>query len=144
MSRPNTHQQDIPQQDDAVNPEPTSKNVLGTALEPCCFDPLTCCYRVGHCHTVPQDRGVHVVCSVMTDSFLNFTKARGNDLSTPVPAFNFPGLSAGDRWCLCADRWREALEASAAPHVVLAATHEAALTRVSLDDLQAHEYQPLA
>ncbi len=135
---------DMPQQDDAVNAEFASKNVLGTALEPCCFDPLTGFYRDGHCHTGPQDRGVHVVCAVMTDDFLHFTKACGNDLSTAVPEFNFPGLSAGDRWCLCADRWCEAYEAGVAPPVVLAATHEAALKRVSLDILQAHEYQPLA
>lgn len=144
MSRLDTPQQDDTQQDDIVDATSASKNVLGTALEPCCFDPLTGFYRDGHCHTGPQDRGVHVVCAVMTDSFLTFTKARSNDLSTPVPAFNFPGLSAGDRWCLCADRWREALEAGVAPPVVLAATHEAALQRVSLADLQAHEYHPLA
>jgi len=99
---------------------------------------MTGFYRDGCCTTGPQDRGLHTVCAVMTEAFLAFTKAQGNDLSTPRPAFNFPGLTPGDRWCLCAARWQEAVEADVAPPVVLEATHERALTIVGLDDLKAH------
>ena len=116
-------------------------NVLGEKLELCCNDPQTGFYRDGFCHTGPDDAGVHVVCAQMTDDFLAYTKAQGNDLSTPVPAFGFPGLKAGDRWCLCASRWKEALAAGVAPPVVLSSTHEKALEIVSLDQLIAHEYQ---
>ncbi|CAN5896471.1 DUF2237 domain-containing protein [soil metagenome] len=116
----------------------TAKNVLGTNLEPCSTDPVTGFYRTGTCETGPEDRGVHVVCARVTLEFLQFSRALGNDLITPRPEFGFPGLKPGDRWCLCADRWQEALEAKVAPPVVLAATHEAALRVVSLDDLQAH------
>jgi hypothetical protein len=115
-----------------------AKNVLGDTLEPCSTDPMTGFYRDGCCHTGPQDRGLHTVCAVMTDEFLRFTKAQGNDLSTPRPSMNFPGLDPGDRWCLCAARWQEAMEAGVAPPVDLAATHERALTVVDLDDLKAH------
>lgn len=117
-----------------------AKNVLGEPLQLCCNDPKTGFYRDGFCHTGPDDAGVHVVCAHMTDEFLEFTKAQGNDLSSPVPAFGFPGLKAGDRWCLCASRWKEALEAGVAPPIVLEATHEKALTIVSLDQLISHEY----
>ena len=117
-----------------------AKNVLGEPLQLCCTDPKTGFYRDGFCHTGPDDAGVHVVCAHMTDEFLEFTKARGNDLSTPMPTFGFPGLKAGDRWCLCASRWKEALEAGVAPPIVLEATHEKALTIVSLDQLISHEY----
>lgn len=113
-------------------------NVLGGPLQSCSTDPTTGFYRDGCCHTGPQDRGLHTVCAEMTAEFLQFTKAQGNDLSTPRPALNFPGLDAGDRWCLCAARWQEALEADVAPPVHLAATHKRALTVVDLDDLKAH------
>jgi len=97
---------------------------------------MTGFFRSGCCETGPRDHGAHVVCVVTTAEFLAFSKARGNDLSTPVPEFDFPGLQPGDRWCLCAARWREALEADAAPKVVLAATHQRALEYVSLEDLK--------
>jgi uncharacterized protein len=112
------------------------KNVIGGELETCCTAPVTGFYRNGRCETGAEDRGIHVVCAQVTDEFLAFTKRQGNDLSTP--SFSFPGLKAGDRWCLCASRWQEALEAGAAPPVVLAATHEAALRHVALEDLQHH------
>jgi hypothetical protein len=115
-----------------------AQNVLGEPLQACSTDPMTGFYRDGCCHTGPEDLGVHVVCAEMTDEFLTFTKAQGNDLSTPRPSLNFPGLTPGDRWCLCAARWQEALEAGAAPPVVLAGTHENALQIVGLDALKAH------
>jgi uncharacterized protein (DUF2237 family) len=99
---------------------------------------MTGFFRTGCCETGPEDSGSHTVCAQLTAEFLAFTKEAGNDLSTPVPEFGFPGLKPGDRWCLCAARWQEALEAGVAPPVVLAATHEAALEVVSLDDLKAH------
>lgn len=114
------------------------KNVLGNDLESCCSDPMTGFYRDGHCNTGPRDLGTHVICAEMTEAFLAFTKARGNDLSTPRPDLNFPGLQPGDRWCLCASRWQEALEADVAPPVLLAATHQAALGVVELSDLKQH------
>lgn len=113
-------------------------NVLGSALQPCSHDPETGFYRTGYCTTGPEDRGTHVVCAQMTTAFLAFTKARGNDLSTPRPAYNFPGLEPGDRWCLCAARWKEAYEAGCAPPVVLEATHPAVLEVVDLDVLKTH------
>lgn len=113
-----------------------AKNVLGTDLEDCSTDPLTGFYRDGCCNTGSDDVGVHSVCAVMTDDFLAFSKSVGNDLSTPLP--HFPGLKAGDRWCLCASRWVEALEAGVAPMVRLEATHAATLEFASLSDLQAH------
>lgn len=115
-----------------------AKNVLGTPLEPCSLDPLTGFYRNGCCDTGRGDFGVHVVCIEATAEFLAFSKSRGNDLSTPVPEYQFPGLKPGDRWCLCATRWQEALEAGMAPRVVLAATHMAALEFVALEDLKKH------
>jgi len=114
------------------------KNVLGDDLESCCSNPVTGFYRDGHCNTGPRDLGRHVICAEMTEAFLAFTKARGNDLSTPRPDLKFPGLQPGDRWCLCASRWQEALEADVAPPVVLAATHQAALSVVELSDLEQH------
>ena len=111
-------------------------NVLGETLAPCSIRPMTGFYRDGCCNTGPEDLGRHTVCAQMSDEFLRFSKARGNDLSTPVPEFGFPGLSEGDRWCLCVLRWREALEAGAAPRVVLSSTHEAALGYVTLEDLK--------
>ena len=113
-------------------------NVLGTALQPCSQDPQTGFYRTGYCTTGPEDRGRHVVCAEMTKEFLSFTKAQGNDLSTPRPGYNFPGLAPGDRWCLCAARWKEAYEARCAPPVVLEATHPAALNVVDKEALQAN------
>jgi len=113
-------------------------NVLGEPLQPCSADPITGFYRNGRCSTGPEDQGRHVVCSVMTEEFLAFSRAAGNDLTTPRPEFNFPGLRAGDRWCLVALRWAEALRAGMAPRVVLAATHQAALRDVRLEDLKRH------
>ena len=113
-----------------------AKNVLGEPLAPCSDNPLTGFFRDGCCNTGPQDIGSHTVCTVMTDAFLAFSKAAGNDLSTPVPEYGFPGLKAGDRWCLCAARWQQAFEAGMAPRVVLAATHERALEIVALKDLK--------
>ena len=110
-------------------------NVLGSPLENCSLSPITGFKRDGTCHTPDQDLGVHGVCSVVTEDFLKFTKSRGNDLSTPKPMFGFPGLKPGDRWCLCATRWREALDNGAAPPVILSATSETVLDFVSLDDL---------
>jgi hypothetical protein len=115
-----------------------TKNVLGTPLEVCSLSPLTGFYREGCCDTGPQDMGVHVVCAQVTAEFLAFTQSRGNDLSTPAPQFNFPGLKPGDRWCLCASRWKEALDAGVAPPVVLAATHEGALKYAALEVFQEH------
>lgn len=113
-----------------------ARNVLGTELELCCTSPVTGYYRDGFCNTGGQDFGLHVVCAQVTEEFLEFTKSRGNDLSTPVPAFDFPGLKPGDRWCLCAARWKEAFDAGVAPPVILSATHPRALEVVSLDELK--------
>lgn len=115
-----------------------SVNVLGGALLPCSVAPLTGFFRDGCCNTGPEDRGLHVVCAVMTAAFLAFSRQAGNDLSTPMPAYGFPGLKPGDRWCLCAARWEEARRAGAAPRVLLEATHIAALEVCSLEDLRAH------
>ncbi len=115
-----------------------AKNVLGGPLKPCGTDPMTGFYRTGCCDTGPDDDGLHVVCAEMTADFLAFTRARGNDLSTPAPMFGFPGLKPGDRWCLCAARWKEAAEAGAAPPVHLDATHISTLEWVDLDDLKRH------
>lgn len=112
------------------------RNVIGGRLEGCCTAPMTGFFRTGRCETGPEDIGAHVVCAEMTAEFLTFSRSRGNDLSTPRPGF--PGLEPGNRWCLCAERWREAFEAGVAPPVVLAATHERALEFVSLDDLMLH------
>ena len=107
-----------------------ARNVLGGTLEPCSFEPLTGWYRDGCCHTDADDAGRHVVCAQVTVGFLNFQMERGNDLITPRPQARFPGLKPGDRWCVCALRWREAYEANCAPPVVLAATNERALQYV--------------
>jgi uncharacterized protein (DUF2237 family) len=115
-----------------------ASNVLGGSLDPCSMDPVTGFYRDGCCRTGAGDVGAHLVCAEMTERFLAFTKAQGNDLSTPVPAYRFPGLKPGDRWCLCASRWKEALDAGLAPPVLLRATHASALEYVSLAELQAH------
>lgn len=115
-----------------------AKNVLGTELQVCCTAPMTGFYRNGRCDTGPGDHGLHVVCAEMTAEFLVFSKARGNDLSTPVPEYDFPGLKPGDRWCLCAARWKEAFDAGIAPPVILEATHISTLEFASLDELQQH------
>ncbi len=113
-----------------------ARNVLGGELIPCSLDPVTGFYRNGCCETGPHDLGLHTVCAVMTDAFLAYSKAVGNDLSTPQPEYGFPGLKAGDRWCLCAPRWKEALDAGAAPQIVLESTHEETLAIVPLGVLK--------
>lgn len=118
-----------------MNDEP-QKNVFGDPISSCSEAPVTGFYRNGCCDTGADDVGSHTVCAVMTEEFLEFSKSVGNDLSTPIPEFGFPGLKAGDRWCLCAARWQQALEADAAPRVVLSATSEAALNTVNLADLK--------
>jgi hypothetical protein len=115
-----------------------AKNVLGTELLTCSLDPLTGFYRDGCCSTGADDHGVHVVCAVMTEEFLDFSLSQGNDLITPMPTYGFPGLKPGDQWCLCAARWAEALEADCAPPVVLEATHASVLEWVALIDLRNH------
>lgn len=120
----------------ADNKEP-AVNVFGEALEVCGLDPLTGFYRDGCCDTGPADAGSHTVCVAVTDEFLAYTASRGNDLSTAVPAYGFPGLEAGDRWCLCASRWLEAYEAGKAPRVYLGATNQAATRIIPLDVLKA-------
>jgi uncharacterized protein len=111
-------------------------NVLGAPIKDCSHDPKTGFTRSGCCETGPEDRGSHTVCAIMTEEFLSFSKSRGNDLSTPMPLYAFPGLTAGDQWCLCAARWLEAYGAGCAPHVVLDATHEKALDVVPLAALK--------
>ncbi|WP_204353687.1 DUF2237 family protein [Salinisphaera orenii] len=115
-----------------------ARNVLGQPLTACCHDPITGFYRDGYCHTGTADAGRHVVCAIMTNDFLEFTAALGNDLSKPRPELGFSGLSAGDGWCLCATRWQQAKEAGIAPRIKLSATHEAALEQFNLADLKAH------
>ena len=113
-------------------------NIFGEEMDACCFDPLTGLKRDGYCNTDDFDHGSHVVCCEVTDAFLAFSKERGNDLSTPRPEFNFPGLKEGDRWCLCAMRWQEAFEAGVAPRVFLESCHQKALEFVNLEDLEQH------
>jgi uncharacterized protein (DUF2237 family) len=119
-------------------PAPGATNVDGEGLAMCGTKPMTGFFRDGRCRTGPSDRGLHVVCAEMTDRFLSFTKAKGNDLSSPAPRYGFPGLRAGDRWCLCAARWEEARRAGAAPKVVLEATEKAALSVVERKALAKH------
>lgn len=114
------------------------KNVLGSPLETCSLDPLTGFTREGSCKVTEEDLGVHAVCVVVSKEFLEFSKRVGNDLSSPMPLYGFEGLKPGDRWCLCAPRWREALEHGMAPPVDLMATHESALDYASLEDLLLH------
>jgi uncharacterized protein (DUF2237 family) len=123
------------------DPRAEAKNVLGGKLESCSKKPLTGFFRDGGCKTAPDDVGVHVVCARVTQEFLEFSREHGNDLATPVPEFGYEGLKAGDCWCLCAARWREALQAGCAPPVVLASTHERALDYVRLEDLQKHAHK---
>ena len=122
----------------AIDPPTGNRNVLGGELIPCSADPMTGFYRTGCCETGPDDHGSHTVCVRVTATFLAFSRAAGNDLSTPMPQYGFPGLKEGDQWCLCAPRWQEALINGRAPQVVLAATHEGALQYCELDDLKAH------
>lgn len=113
-------------------------NVLGGTLETCSTSPMTGFYRNGCCDTGQDDHGLHLVCVELTAAFLEFSRNQGNDLSTAMPQYGFPGLKPGDRWCLCVSRWKEALDAGQAPHVFLNATHVSALEFVDLDDLMTH------
>lgn len=113
-----------------------SLNVLGQTLQTCSKSPITGYFRDGCCETGPTDRGRHIVCAVMTDEFLAYSKSQGNDLTTPLAIYNFPGLKAGDQWCLCLERWCEAYKVGKAPKVVLEATHQIALERVELSVLE--------
>lgn len=115
-----------------------AKNVLGGTLQSCSVSPMTGFFRTGCCDTGVEDLGLHIVCAEMTAEFLQFSQSRGNDLSTPVPEYGFPGLEPGDRWCLCVTRWKEALAAGMAPPVKLEATHMSSLEFVDLEDLQRH------
>jgi len=118
--------------------DPAARNVLGGELAPCSTAPLTGFFRNGCCETGPEDTGQHTVCAVMTAEFLQFSRLAGNDLSTPQPQFGFPGLRPGDRWCLCAPRWKEALDAGVAPPLILEATHEEVLAIAPLGVLKDH------
>lgn len=119
------------------------KNIFGETLIPCCMDPMTGFYRDGLCRTDAFDEGRHVVCAQMTEEFLVFSKSAGNDLSTPRPEYDFPGLKAGDFWCLCALRWKQAFDAGKAPLVKLEATSEAALAYIEIQELIAHAYRTI-
>ncbi len=123
---------------DMSEPQRPARNVLGGSLITCSANPMTGFFRDGCCNTGPTDRGSHTVCVVMTAEFLSFSKRLGNDLSTPMPDYGFPGLRPGDKWCLCAPRWQQAFEAGMAPKVVLTATHECALEHTELADLKKH------
>jgi len=111
-------------------------NIFKEPLEACSFDPVTGFFRSGCCETSEQDTGSHTVCAIMTEEFLKFSKSKGNDLSTPVPAFDFPGLNSGDRWCLCAARWLEAYEAGSAPSIIARATHRRALEIIPMEAMK--------
>lgn len=111
------------------------KNIFGEPLQSCCTNPMTGFYRDGFCRTNKEDNGKHVVCAIVTEAFLQFSKSRGNDLTTPRPEYSFPGLKPGDKWCLCALRWKEAFEAGFAPKVVLESTDERALQYIDIDNL---------
>jgi uncharacterized protein (DUF2237 family) len=126
------------QDDDMTRYDPSARNVLGGELIPCSLDPVTGFFRNGCCETGPQDLGLHTVCAVMTEEFLRYSASRGNDLSTPRPEYAFAGLKPGDRWCLCAPRWKEALDDGCAPQLVLESTHEETLAIVPLGVLKDH------
>lgn len=117
---------------------PDDKNVFGEEIETCSENPMTGYFRDGCCRSDDQDLGMHVVCTEVTEEFLEFSKAAGNDLSTPRPEFDFPGLKPGDRWCVCALRWKEAMDNGVAPPVVLTSTHESVLEVISIEDLKRH------
>ncbi len=116
-----------------------AKNVLGTELKSCCNDPLTGYFRDGYCRTDETDSGTHVLCAIMTQEFLNYSASRGNDLITPRPQWNFPGLKPGDKWCLCVSRWLEAVDADKAPKILMSCSHERALEYTSLELLKKYE-----
>ena len=116
------------------------KNVLGTELLACCYAPKTGFYRDGFCKTGAEDIGTHVVCAIMTEEFLTYSKLQGNDLSTPMPMYQFPGLKPGDKWCLCAARWKEAYKAGKAPEVILEATHQKALDIIDFEWFLEYKY----
>ncbi|MFD2552255.1 DUF2237 family protein [Bizionia sediminis] len=116
-------------------------NVLGTPLEPCCTEPATGYFRDGLCRTIAADTGTHVVCAVVTDAFLRYTKGKGNDLTTPIPQWQFPGLVAGSKWCLCISRWLQAEKDGVAPPIVLEATHKEALNYTSLELLKQYAFK---
>ena len=115
-------------------------NVLGTKLESCCEDPLTGYFRDGYCSTVQEDFGTHIICAVVTEEFLQYTKLRGNDLTTPIPHWKFPGLKPSSKWCLCISRWLEAVKVGKAPFIILEATHAQALEYTTLEVLKEYEY----
>jgi len=117
------------------------RNIFGETLIPCCYEPMTGYFRDGFCRTDDSDRGTHVVCAIMTEEFLTFSKRSGNDLSTPRPEYQFPGLKPGDRWCLCATRWREAYDHGKAPKVILEASAEEALKYIEMDMLIEHAFR---
>ena len=117
------------------------KNVFGEVLLTCCINPMTGYFRDGHCRTIDEDSGTHTVCAIMTDEFLRFSASKGNDLITPAPHYQFPGLKAGDKWCLCVSRWIEAERAGKAPKLVLEATHEKTLEFTSLETLVKHAFK---
>ena len=125
--------------------EKDAKNVLGTSLIPCSVDPITGFYRDGYCKTFNNDSGEHIICSEVTDKFLIFSKSRGNDLITAVPEYNFGGLKEGNRWCLCADRWLEALQFNMAPKILLESTHSKMLEKIDFNILKKYsiEYMKL-
>lgn len=125
----------------AVMAKEKTKNILGNELQSCCIEPVTGFFRGGYCNTNQMDQGMHVVCAVVTEEFLGFTKSRGNDLSTPRPEFQFPGLKAGDGWCLCAMRWKEACEAGVAPPIKPESTHEKVLELIQKEVLKKHYIQ---
>ena len=120
------------------HPTSTQRNVLGTELQPCSYDPMTGYYRTGCCENRGDDPGMHTVCCRLTADFLEFSKSHGNDLATPMPEYGFAGLSPGDQWCVCAARWKEAFDAGHACAVVLESTHMSTLEYIDLADLQAH------
>ena len=126
----------------AMADTPPRKNVLGSALQTCCLSPKTGFARDGLCRAMDDDHGTHTVCAIVSQAFLEFTRQRGNDLITPRPEYDFPGLKAGDKWCLCALRWREAQQAHVAPPVVLESTDSRTLDFVTLEALQAHTHRP--
>ena len=130
--------------DSQINDQTTDLNVLSSALELCSCEPMTGWFRDGHCRSDPSDQGLHTVCCVMTESFLTYSKAQGNDLSTPVPAFGFPGLQPGDHWCVCAPRWKQAHDDGMAPPVRLEATAFSATEVIPLELLKACAYQGMS
>ena len=132
----------VPTDDSDPDGEQRDRNVFGDELEPCGTDPVTGYLRDGHCRDVDADVGEHTLCAVVTAEFLTYSRDRGNDLITPRPEFDFPGLAPGDRWCLCVGRWVEAVEAGVAPPVVLEATDESVLRAVDAETLREHEFDP--